>query len=65
LELDEFYLLGDAASNDIEVTWAGSPGAYTITVITDTQADWHQLCEPGDQQARQLCRETATSQPSP
>jgi len=40
-------------------------GAYTITVITDTQADWHQLCEPGDQQAGQLCRETATSQPSP
>ena len=35
-------------------------GAYTITVITDTQGDWHQLCEPGDQQAGQLCRETAT-----
>jgi hypothetical protein len=35
-------------------------GAYTIAVITDTQGDWHQLCEPGDQQAGQLCRETAT-----
>jgi hypothetical protein len=35
-------------------------GAYTISVITDTQGDWHQLCEPGDQQAGQLCREPAT-----
>ena len=35
-------------------------GAYTISVITATQGDWHQLCEPGDQQAGQLCRETAT-----
>ena len=35
-------------------------GAYTITVITDAHGDWHQLCEPGDQQAGQLCREPAT-----
>jgi hypothetical protein len=35
-------------------------GAYTINVVTDPQGDWHQLCEPGDQQAGRLCRETAT-----
>lgn len=35
-------------------------GAYTISVITDTHGDWHQLCQSGAQQAGQLCRETAT-----
>jgi hypothetical protein len=42
------------------ILWNDQTSAYTISVIADTQGDWHQLCEPGDQQVGQLCRETAT-----
>jgi hypothetical protein len=53
---------GQAVTTELTCTilFNDQTGAYTISVITDTQGDWHQLCEPGDQQAGQLCRETAT-----
>jgi hypothetical protein len=53
---------GQAVTTELTCTilFDDQTGAYTISVITDTQGDWHQLCEPGDQQAGQLCRETAT-----
>jgi len=52
----------DVATEEFTCTilFGDQAGAYTINVITDTQGEWHQLCEPGDQQVGQLCREPAT-----
>jgi hypothetical protein len=40
---------------DCTVQLQGQPGALSISVLSDSQGNWHQLCESGEIQAGRVC----------
>jgi hypothetical protein len=40
---------------DCTVQLQGQPGALSISVLSDSQGNWHQLCEAGEIQAGRVC----------
>lgn len=40
---------------DCTVQLQGQPGAFSISVLSDSQGNWHQLCEAREVQAGRVC----------